>query len=128
MLLTLEDLKPGRRVARIYPHISSEPWFFTVDSEPFLVGSVNPPFGENWKVTLVSESYGRSHDYFLSDLGVIPRHYGNWGTNFVVWRSHAEFAGRLVQGDPRVQATRDATSFGSEGWHSKSGCRNVYVS
>lgn len=101
--LTLEDLKPGRRVAFMHPHLGPEPTYYTVRSLPYAYTSDDPHLGGMLVVDISSESGDYCEFAFLSDMGVVPFRGGRWNTNFVVWRSHGEFAGRRVQDNPLIQ-------------------------
>lgn len=105
--LTLDDIKSGRRVARMYPHIGNEPTYYTLTSDPFMRSTDAACSRASLAVSMMLEGgRGIATEAFLSDMGVIPRESGGWNTNFVVWRSHGGFAGRCAERDPRVISAR----------------------
>ena len=102
--LTIEDMKPGRRISVIHPHISPDPSDYTLLSAPFVGSSEldDPRFENHYlnrpaRVEVLWEyNNGWLKTLFLTDIGVLPRVSGVWNTNFTVWRSHSEFAGKIA--------------------------------
>ncbi len=95
--ITMKDLKPGRRISLICPHLSPKPDHYTIASVPYtkLEHEGGDLEGVLW-VELIWEEGDIACVHSLADLGIIPYPSGRWSTNFSVWRSHAGFAGRQV--------------------------------